>query len=153
VRRHAPEVQTTFCADAADVVKRTQVVIAATTSAQPVVPDDPQMVRDKLFISIGSYKPTMQELPDAVYRLAGVLAVDSPHACHEAGDVINSLRRRTLDHEAIYSIGEVVVGRRAANSDGTRVYKAVGAAVYDLFVAQAMYEAAKSRGAGLEVAV
>ena len=79
--------------DVGELLARTDVVIAATTSAEPVLPDDPALLAGKHFISVGSYRPAMQELPDAVYRLAGHLVLDSDFARHEVGDAINRLKR------------------------------------------------------------
>jgi ornithine cyclodeaminase len=97
VRCHVPEVRLTPCRDARELLERTTVVIAATTSAEPVLPNEPELLENKHFISVGSFRPTMQELPDAAYRLAGQLAIDSEHARHEVGDVINALQRGLLE--------------------------------------------------------
>ena len=88
----------------------------------------------------------MQELPDSVYRLAGLLAVDSEHACHEVGDVINPLGSGLLSETDVFSIAECVTRKRTLNTARTTVYKAVGAALYDLFVARALYQAAEAQG-------
>jgi ornithine cyclodeaminase len=85
--------------------------------------------------------------------LAGQLAVDSEHALHEVGDVINPVRAGLLRESDVFSIGECVTGKRAVDVSRTTVYKSVGAAMYDLFVAEAFYHAAKARGVGLEVAL
>jgi ornithine cyclodeaminase len=95
----------------------------------------------------------MQELPDSVYRLAGSVIVDSEHARDEVGDVINPLKRGILRETAIVPISDYVTGQRVADRDATLVYKSVGAAFYDLFVARAMSRAARARGVGLEVAL
>jgi ornithine cyclodeaminase len=93
----------------------------------------------------------MQELPDSVYRLAGQLAVDSEHALHEVGDVINPVQAGLLRKADVFSIGECVMGTRVVDASRTTAYKTVGAAMYDLFVAEVFYHAAKARGVGLEV--
>ena len=82
--------------DVGELLARTDVVIAATTSAEPVLPDDPALLAGKHFISVGSYRPAMQELPDAVYRLAGHLVLDSDFARHEVGDAINPVEKGIL---------------------------------------------------------
>jgi ornithine cyclodeaminase/alanine dehydrogenase-like protein (mu-crystallin family) len=153
VCRHTAGVRITPCKSAREVVERTQLVITATTSVEPVLPDESRLLDNKHFISIGSYKPTMQELPDSVYRLAGRLAVDSEHACQEVGDVINPLRRGILKETDVFSIAECVMGKRTRDTARTTAFKSVGAAIYDLFVAQEFYLAAKSRGVGCEIAL
>lgn len=153
VHRHAPQVEIAVCKDVRELIASTDIVIAATTSSTPVLPDDPALLTGKHFISVGSFKPAMQELPGSVYRLAGTLAVDSPHASHEVGDVINSLQQGLLQPEDVFSIAELVMQRRTANINGTTAYKCVGAAVYDLYVANELFRAAVERRIGQSVHV
>lgn len=101
VCQHAPGVRIT-CRSARELLDCTDLVIAATTSAEPVLPDEPRWLENNHFISVGSLKPIMQELSDFIYRLARCLAIDSEHARHEAGDVINALQKNILQ-EATYS--------------------------------------------------
>lgn len=151
VNRHVPDVPISVCRNARELLERTSLIVAATTSSQPVLPDEPELLKHKHFISVGSFRPTMQELPDSVYRLAGQVAVDSEHAVHEVGDVINPVRAGLLQQADVFSIGECVLGKRAVDTSRTTAYKTVGAAMYDLFVAEAFYRAAKERAVGLEV--
>jgi ornithine cyclodeaminase len=153
VSRQVPNVRISAVASARELLDRTNLIVAATTSPQPVLPDEPALLANKHFISVGSFRPNMQELPDAVYRLAGQLAVDSEHAAHEVGDVINALHAGLLQPTDVFSIGECVSGQRAVDVSRTTAYKTVGAAMYDLFVAEAFYRAAKTQGVGLEVAL
>jgi ornithine cyclodeaminase/alanine dehydrogenase-like protein (mu-crystallin family) len=151
VSRQVPNVRITASRSAGELLERTNLIVAATTSPEPVLPDEPALLENKHFISVGSFRPTMQELPDSVYRLAGQLAVDSEHAAHEVGDVINALQAGLLQKTDVFSIGECVLGQRAVDVSRTTAYKTVGAAMYDLFVAEAFYRAAKTKGVGLEV--
>lgn len=153
VSKHAPGVRITVCRNARELLERTSLVVAATTSPEPVLPDEPELLENKHFISVGSFRPTMQELPNSVFRLAGQLAVDSEHAAHEVGDVINPLQAGLLRKSDVFSIAECVLGKRAVDTSRTTAYKTVGAAMYDLFVAEAFYRAAKTKGVGIEVAL
>jgi ornithine cyclodeaminase/alanine dehydrogenase-like protein (mu-crystallin family) len=98
-------------------------------------------------------EPTMQELPDAVYAQAGLLAVDSLHALHEVGDVINPLRRGILEESDVFAITECVKGKRSISIARTTAYESVGAAIFDVYVARAPFQAATSQGIGREIVI
>jgi ornithine cyclodeaminase/alanine dehydrogenase-like protein (mu-crystallin family) len=151
VNRHVPEVRISPCHDVNELLARTDVVVTATTSTEPVLPDESDRLVNKHFISVGSFRPTMQELPDSVYRLAGLLAVDSEHASEEVGDVINPIRKGIISQTDVFSIAECVTGKRTLDSARTTAYKSVGSAIFDLFVAQALYREARSLGLGCQV--
>jgi ornithine cyclodeaminase/alanine dehydrogenase-like protein (mu-crystallin family) len=151
VRRHAPSVAITRCSDPRDLLAHTSVVITATTSAEPVLPDDAALLEGKHFVAIGSYKPTMQELPDTVYRLAGHLVIDSELARHEVGDAIRPVEKGILQERDVFTLGQLVTGQRAIDVRRTTAYKSAGMALFDLFVARALFEAAKRQGIGSEI--
>ena len=151
LKAHHPQVETEACYSAGELLKKTSIIVAATTSTTPVLPNDHNLFRGKHFISIGSYKPSMQELPDAVYELAGSLAIDSEFARHEVGDIINPIEKKLLNEENVFSIGKIILGERKVNVHGTTVYKSAGMALFDLFVAKAMYEQALKEKMGTHV--
>jgi ornithine cyclodeaminase/alanine dehydrogenase-like protein (mu-crystallin family) len=151
VSRHASAVRLTPCASAFELLSKTSLVIAATTSHVPVFPDEPALLRGKHFISIGSFKPSMQELPMSVYRLAGHLVIDSDAAREEVGDVRNPMAAGILRSEDIYHLSDLVDGRHEIDVKKTTVFKGVGLAIYDLFVAQALYLEALRANIGQKV--
>lgn len=153
VSRHSPGVELKQCVNAQELLAHTSLIITATPSPVPVLPNDPALLKDKHFTSIGSFRPTMQELPDSVYRLAGELAIDSESARHEVGDVIGPMERGALKPTAVYFIGQLVTGRRAVNVRQTTAYKSAGMALYDVAAAQLAYEAAKRLGIGYQVEI
>jgi ornithine cyclodeaminase/alanine dehydrogenase-like protein (mu-crystallin family) len=147
---HAPGVRVTRCAGTRDLLARASLIITATSSSEPVLPDDPALLEGKHFASVGSFRPSMQELPDSVYRLARELVIDSDAARHEVGDVIGPVGRGVLKDADVFSIGQLVTGRRSVDVGATTAYKSVGMALYDLIAAQVTYSAAKARGIGRE---
>ncbi len=151
VSQHQPGLVIEACYTTTELLDKTNIIIAATTSSTPVLPDDPELLMGKHFISVGSYKPSMQELPDYVYRLAGQLAIDSEFARHETGDIMNPLKKGILKEENIFTLGKVITGDRTVDVNKTTVYKSTGMALYDLFVAQAMYEKAMEHNIGTKV--
>lgn len=148
---HAPGVIVVACESAAEVLSRTEVIITATTSADPVLPDDPQLLAGRHFIAIGSYERHMRELPDAVFRLAGHVVLDSEFARHEVGEAVRPVEQGILREADVSTIGELASGRRTLDVTRTTAYKSAGMALYDLYVAKALHEAARRRGVGQEV--
>ncbi|MCW3465134.1 ornithine cyclodeaminase family protein [Chitinophaga nivalis] len=151
LREQFPAVTVIPCEDAATILQHTNVVIAASRSATPVLPNDIRLLENKHFISIGSYKPDMQELPDLVFQLSGKLAIDSVFAKTETGDIINPLRKGILQEQDVFTIGKILTGEIQVDVAGTTAYKSAGMALFDLFVAKALYETAKSRRIGTDI--
>lgn len=148
---HAPKVTLVPCATAAELLTRTAVIVTATSSSEPVLPDDARLLEGKHFIAIGSYERHMRELPDSVFRLAGHLVLDSEFARHEVGEAVRPVERGILTDADIFPIGELVAGWRALEVTRTTAYKSAGMALYDLYVARAVYEAARRRGVGQQL--
>ena len=148
---HAPAVTVVACPSAAEVLSSTEVIVTATTSAEPVLPDDPARLGGRHFIAIGSYERHMCELPDTVFRLAGHLVLDSEFARHEVGEARRAVEHGALGDADLFTIGELASGRRSVDVTRTTAYKSAGMALYDLYVAKALYEAARRRGVGQEV--
>jgi ornithine cyclodeaminase/alanine dehydrogenase-like protein (mu-crystallin family) len=93
----------------------------------------------------------MQEFPDSVYRLAGKLAIDSEFARHETGDIMNPVKIGILKEGNVFTLGKIITGDRTVEVNETTAYKSTGMALYDLFVAQAMYESALRQNLGTKV--
>jgi len=148
VSRHVPAVRFSRCLDARELLKETQVVITATSSSDPVLQADREALENKHFISIGSFKPSMQELPSMVYQLADQIVVDSDAAKFEVGDLIEPLSLGLLRDENIVHIADLVVGKRSIDTDHTTAFKSVGMALYDLYAARALFAEGERLGRG-----
>jgi ornithine cyclodeaminase len=134
-----------------ELLSKTNAIIAATPSPTPVFPNDKSLLTGKCFISIGSFKPSMQELPDAVFELAGKLFIDSEFARVEPGDCINPVKKKILKETDLLTIGKLLTGQAGVDVHQTTAYKSAGMAIYDLFVAKAMYERALKLNVGTKV--
>ncbi|MDD9304337.1 MAG: ornithine cyclodeaminase family protein [Desulfobacter sp.] len=129
-----------------DLVELSELVIAATTSPQPLFSDDHDLVKGKTFISIGSFRPEMKEFPDAVITCADKVFVDTLFAAKESGDICQPLEKKIKTIEDILPFaGLVGAGRSRENTRGndqTLFFKSVGMALFDLTVASAIYNLA-----------
>lgn len=149
VSRHVPSVRLARCIDTSELVRKSQVVITATTSSQPVLPGEPSLLENRHFVSVGSFKPAMRELPPAVCELAREVIVDSDAAKSEVGDLIEPLSRGVLREENIVHLADVVTGKRTIDTARTTVFKSVGMALYDLYAARAFFAEAQRTGRGI----
>ena len=148
VAPRVPSVELVRCRDADELLRESPVIIAATTAMQPVLPDDRARLEGKHFVSIGSFRPAMQELPNAIYALAQCAVIDSDAARHEVGDLINPLTARLLRADSVYHLAQLVTGVRSVDVRRTTVFKSVGMALYDLYAATALVTEAQRAGRG-----
>jgi ornithine cyclodeaminase/alanine dehydrogenase-like protein (mu-crystallin family) len=148
VSRHVPLVHLERCGDIRELLAGSKAVIAATTSHVPVLPDDQELLKAKHFISVGSFKPSMQELPDSVYKLAASVLVDSEAARTEVGDLTGPLSKGLLREENVVHLAAIVTGNASVDVDRTTVFKSVGLGLYDLYASSAFLEAADRSGRG-----
>ncbi|MBV8742528.1 MAG: hypothetical protein JOZ12_12140, partial [Sinobacteraceae bacterium] len=139
------------CRSGIDLLQRVGTIITATTSSQPVLPDDPALLEGRQVFAFGSFTPAMQEVPGSLAQLAGNIVVDADAARVESGDVINPLQQGALQPADIMHLGEIVAGQKRLRNTATTLFKSVGMAAYDLFVAQLILQEAVGRKAGASV--
>jgi ornithine cyclodeaminase/alanine dehydrogenase-like protein (mu-crystallin family) len=151
VRRFRPDLDIHRCAGVEEMLALASCVLTATTSTTPVLPDDEAALGGKILIGVGAYRPHMQELPDAAYRLASQVLVDSPAAAQEAGDLIGPLSRGLIAQDDVVLLADVLAGRQVLKPAPVRIFKSVGYAAFDLFAARLFLQAARDRGLGQEV--
>jgi ornithine cyclodeaminase/alanine dehydrogenase-like protein (mu-crystallin family) len=124
-----------------EVVKASQLIIAATTSRQPLFEADASLVKGKIFISIGSFRPDMKEFPDAVISTADHVYVDTMFAAKESGDICIPLEKRIVELEQVAAFSSLLE-KPIDLENKTLFFKSVGMALFDLTVASAVYKLA-----------
>ncbi len=163
-----PDARRAFCDDASEqlgipvepaesaeeLVRSVDILSLATTAPTPIIDGD--WVRPGLHINgIGSHTPPAREL-DTKTVLKSKLVCDQIDAClAEAGDVIIPIDEGALSVSDIYGeLGELIGGEKAGreSDDEITLFKSVGLSIQDISVAQYVYEAAVSAGAGTEFA-
>ena len=126
-------------------------VITATTSLHPVFPSERELLRGKTIVGIGSFKPTMREIPEALFHVVDRVYVDSRQAVEESGDLIYALKAGLIDEGKIFTLGRLINQSIQPSGKGTAFFKSVGMALFDLLVGEKIYELAKRQGAGTEI--
>lgn len=134
---------------AEELVKKSEIIITATPAETPVLPNDQNMLKGKHIIAIGSYKLKMREIPEELYHLLDELYVDTELAAEESGDVIVPIREGWIKANQVKSFSKLLTSGEAINKNkGTSLYKSVGMALFDLIVAQTIYNDAIKNGVG-----
>jgi ornithine cyclodeaminase/alanine dehydrogenase-like protein (mu-crystallin family) len=129
------------------------VVCCATASPTPVF-DDADLRPGTHINGVGSYRPTMQEIPAATVARARVVVDQRRAAWAEAGDLVIARDQGLIDEAHVAAeLGEIVLRRAAGRTSADQVtfFKSVGNAVQDVAVAQVAYARARELGLGNEV--
>ena len=136
-----------------DVLEKTQVVITATDSLEPVLPDDEKLLVGKHYVGIGSYKPNMREFPEALFKLLKVVFVDTEHALHESGDLITPLQEDWIKKDQVMTLGRFLAEQRAEDRmrEETTLFKSVGMALFDVCASKFIYERALQKHLGQKI--
>ena len=142
VLEKCPHLILTWCENSEAVVRASELIYTCTTSSQPVFFALASAIKNKRFISVGSFLKDMQELPDAVYQNAAILLVDTIAAKKEVGDVINAIEKKWLQEDQVFSVGKILTKERKIEREQNIVFKSVGMAAFDLALASAIYEKA-----------
>lgn len=139
---------------AAELVGHSDIVVTATTATAPVLPDDAALLRGRCYIAIGSYKPGMRELPDAIWQEVDHVLTELPFAMEESGDLSQPLEAGLITPERVRYIGDLLTEQRrpAPPEPGqTTYFKSVGMGLLDLSVSRYIYQRSLELGLGLEV--
>lgn len=140
IHKFKPELKIQLSHSAEELVESSDVIIGATDSDVPIFNPVHIDLSKKSFISIGSFKKSMQELPDEVYASADYVIVDTLEAIDEVGDLINPLNAGILKREQILSLGDLLSGSEMLDPSKNYMFKSVGMAALDLSLSVAVYE-------------
>lgn len=139
----------TLCGDASELLKKSEIVITATTSSVPVLPDDPVLLADKCFVGVGSYSPSMREYPAALWKVVDTAYADLEYAMEESGDLSQPIKEGLLKPEQVHKISTLIGGPVNPPAKGkSNFLKTVGMSLVDLTTAAAAYRNAKKKGIG-----
>ena len=131
------------------LLDKSQIVITATTSETPVLPDIPELYEGKHIVAIGSFKPKMRELPDALFKKVEQVLVDTKTAVEESGDLIDPIQKSLIFRDSVIPFSKIASGKIQVSTSKTTVFKTVGMALFDLVAAKYVYEKALEKDAGI----
>lgn len=133
-----------------EAVQQADIIVTATTSSDPVLPDDAALLKNKLTIGIGSFQPAMREFPEALYGVGDHIFVDSHDANEESGDIKIPLENGWIQAGDVQPMSAFLSGGEdiALQDDKTILFKSTGMALFDSVVANIIYQKAVENGAG-----
>jgi len=134
------------CDNTEKLIEASEIIITATTSFEPVLPDDGSLLVGKHFIGIGSYKPQMREYPKALFDVVERVFVDIDYAKEESGDLCKPLEEHWISEDKISTLGSII-GKEKPEY-GTTLYKSVGGAIFDVYVGDYFMNKAEKNGIG-----
>jgi len=139
--------------NAEDAVSSADIVIASTTSSNPVV--EGRWLKPGTHINaIGANFPQKRELDAEAIRRSNVITADSREQSKiESGDLIQMYADDARRWQEVIEIADVVSGKvagRRSESDIT-LFKSNGIAIEDVVTAGKIYELAKEKGIGRDV--
>lgn len=123
------------------------VVVTATTSAEPVFPAD-ALAEGAIVIAIGAYTADMQELEAAVLEGAATVFADVPAEVATIGDLLAT----ELTEDELVPLGALLAGASSPPPVGEPVVvESVGSAVLDAVAAGMVYDRAAATDLGRTV--
>lgn len=137
-------------ATAEEAVRDADIVVACTTSADPVL-ETAWLQPGATVISIGSFAPDRCEVPQELLTRAAAVVVDDIDAATEhAGPIVQGLAAGLLARDALVSLGEVVAGLVPGRTNSSEIvyYNSVGIGVQDAAAAAAVVAAARTHPLG-----
>ena len=149
IKTKKPDIEVMVCKDAQELLSKTSLIVTATSSSQPVLPNDAELLKDKCIIGVGSYQPKMREFSNALFPLVNEIWIDAEHGKQESGDLLDPLKHQWIDSSQIKQITDLIGNYKLTN--GTRLYKTVGMGIFDLFAAQLVYDQCKKHDLGEDI--
>ena len=102
--------------------------------------------------AVGSFRPTMQEIPSDAIRSANKVVVESLDAAlEETGDLQIPIQEGVFSgHDIHAELGKIISGESAGRESNQEitVFKSVGLAIADIVVAKYLYEKAMKQKVG-----
>lgn len=136
-----------------DAVRGADLIVTATSAAEPVIKREWIAPGAHLNV-VGASLPTCREVDGATMAAATVFVDSRESAQNEAGDYLLALKEGAIGPECIKAeLGEVVAGATPGRSspDEITLFKSLGLAIEDLAAAQHVYAQARAAGAGAAV--
>ena len=141
------------CKSSKEAVENSDIIICATTSPEPVIPDDPSLYKGKHIIAIGSYQPHTRELSNGAIEAANYIYVDTLFAIEESGDLGVPIKENLIKEDDVQTLGKIIQSDNLDENllEATTIFKSVGIGLFDLCAAESIYKLALKKGDSLDI--
>ncbi|OOZ90830.1 ornithine cyclodeaminase family protein [Bacillus cereus] len=137
-------------ANANEAISEADIIVTTTNASTPVFSE--KLQKGVHVNAVGSFRPSMQELPSHAIANANKVVIESKEAAlEETGDLQVLIQEGVFKASNIHAeLGQIISGERAGreNDEEITIFKSVGLAVVDIIVAKYLYERAVERGVG-----
>lgn len=121
---------------AAEAVEEVGVIVTATTSPEPVLPEE--LPAGTFVAAVGSFRQQMAELPPALVASATVVVDNLEGAREEAGDLVRAAESGAFAWGDAVTLGDALSGRELPAARPV-VFESVGHSLWDLAAARLAY--------------
>ncbi|WP_339226948.1 ornithine cyclodeaminase family protein [Oceanobacillus sp. FSL K6-2867] len=137
------------------LIQNSEIIITATTSLSPVIPNDASLYTGKLVVGVGSYKENMRELPEELFKCTPYYVIDSEDGKKECGDIIDPIQNGWIDQNNVVLLSDLIIGNKKydASSDKPIVFKTVSMALFDALIGNYVYKKAQEQNIGVVVEI
>lgn len=133
-----------------EAISEADIIVTTTNASTPVFTE--QLQKGVHVNAVGSFRPSMQELPSHAIATANKVVVESIEAAlEETGDLQVPIKEGLFKETGIHAeLGQIISGEKLGreNDEEITIFKSVGLAVVDIIVAKYLYEKAVERGVG-----
>ena len=148
------KIQIEIMDNVSEAVKQADIICCSTRSNTPVF--DGNDVKPGTHVNgVGSYLPHMREMDFTFIQRCGKIVTDDKAGVkEEAGELIHANEQPGWSFDDLHGeLMDVVTGQTSGRTDEEEItfFKSVGAAYFDLAVAQGVYRKALEAGIGIEV--
>ena len=151
----ADGVEATVSTSPEEVVRGSDVIASATTAKEPPILG--AWLEPGVHVNAaGANAPVKREVDPEGFARARVVVDFREQVLGEAGDLMHALESGAIEQEDVaVELGEVVTGAKPgrASDDEITLFKSVGVAIEDVAVASYVYQTAKEKGLGLDLAL
>ncbi|MBJ8070799.1 ornithine cyclodeaminase family protein [Bacillus cereus] len=136
-----------------EAISEADIIVTTTNASTPVFTE--ALKKGVHINAVGSFRPSMQELPSHAIANANKVVVESKEAAlEETGDLQVPIKEGLFEAGDIHAeLGQIISGEKAGreNDEEITIFKSVGLAVVDIIVAKYLYEKAVERGVGNKI--